>query len=191
MKKCKWAGDMGDEYCKNCNGVTMDIDGNSTSCTECAGYEPGDEDVHDEFMNVPEEELPFEPDESTSTSNVEKSTEKTKKTTNTTNNTSNAKNVKIDVKDKEKSNENTSIKVSEEKKIKETTENTLDGIQVTSLRYTSSATVKKGDNYFKFTAEEEWSTALYNGDIQDVREQLWAKLNAEVDAQIEELNSIN
>ena len=191
MKKCKWAGDMGDEYCKNCNGITMDVDGKSIPCNECAGYEAGDEDVHDEFMNVPEEELPFEPDESTSTSNVEKSTEKTKKTTNTTNNTSNAKNVKIDVKDKEKSNENTSIKVSEEKKIKETTENTLDGIQVTSLRYTSSATVKKGDNYFKFTAEEEWSTSLYSGDIQDVREQLWAKLNCEVDKQIEELNSIN
>ena len=191
MKKCKWAGDMGDEYCKNCNGITMDVDGKSIPCNECAGYEEGTEDAESGFINIPEEELPFEPDESTSTSNVEKSTEKTKKTTNTTNNTSNAKNVKIDVKDKEKSNENTSIKVSEEKKIKETTENTLDGIQVTSLRYTSSATVKKGDNYFKFTAEEEWSTSLYSGDIQDVREQLWAKLNAEVDSQIEELNNMN
>lgn len=191
MKICKWAGDMGDEYCKNCNGITMDVDGKSIPCNECAGYEPGDEDVHDEFMNVPEEELTFEPDESTSTNNVEKSTEKTKKTTNTTNNTSNAKNVKIDVKDKGKSNKTTPIKVSEEKKVKETTENTPNGIQVTSLRYTSSATVKKGDNYFKFTAEEEWSTSLYSGDIQDVREQLWAKLNAEVDGQIEELNNMN
>lgn len=67
---------------------------------------------------------------------------------------------------------------------------TANGIQVTALRYTSSATIKKGDNYFKFTAEEEWTTALYAGDIQDVREQLWAKLNAEVDSQIEELKSM-
>ena len=67
---------------------------------------------------------------------------------------------------------------------------TANGIQVTSLRYTSSATVKKGDNYFKFTAEEEWNTSLYNGDIQDVREQLWATLNAEVDKQIEDLQNM-
>ena len=187
MKICKWAGDMGDEYCKNCNGVTMDIDGNSTSCTECAGYEAGDEDVQDEFMNVPEEELPFEPDEET---NKEKSVEKPNKTEKSTNNTDVAKNVKIDVKDKEKSNENTPIKVSEEKKVKETTDNTPNGIQVTSLRYTSSATVKKGDNYFKFTAEEEWDVSRIE-DVQDAREQLWAKLNGEVDSQIEELNSMN
>ena len=191
MKICKWAGDIGDEYCKNCNGMTMDVDGKSIPCNECAGYEEGTEDAGSEFINIPEEELSFQPDESTSTNNVEKSTEKTKKTTKTTNNTSNAKNVKIDTKDKEKSNETTPIKVSEEKKVKETTDNTPNGIQVTSLRYTSSATVKKGDNYFKFTAEEEWSTSLYSGDIQDVREQLWAKLNAEVDAQIEELNNMN
>ena len=189
MKICKWAGDMGDEYCKNCNGVTMDIDGNSTSCTECAGYEPGDEDVQDEFMNVPEEELPFEPDEETNEQD-EETTEKTNKTTKTTNNTSNAKNVKIGTKDKEKSNETTPIKVSEEKKVKETTNNTPNGIQVTSLRYTSSATVKKGDNYFKFTAEEEWDVSRIE-DVQEAREQLWAKLNAEVDSQIEELNSMN
>ena len=43
MKKCKWAGDVNDEYCKGCDGITMEVDGNSISCTECAGYEEGDE----------------------------------------------------------------------------------------------------------------------------------------------------
>ena len=42
MKKCKWAGDVNDEYCKGCDGITMEVDGNSISCTECAGYEEGD-----------------------------------------------------------------------------------------------------------------------------------------------------
>ena len=59
------------------------------------------------------------------------------------------------------------------------------------MRYTSGATIKKGDNYFKFVAEEEWDVSQTKQNIQDVREQLWAKLNAEVDSQIEELNNMN
>ena len=186
MKKCKWAGDMGDEYCKNCNGVTMDIDGNSTSCAECAGYEPGDEDVHDEFMNVPEEELPFEPDEET---NKEKSVEKTSKSEKSNNNTDATKNIKSASKNKETINkkEDKAVKVKEEKKAVETTND----IKVVSMRYTSGATIKKEDNYFKFIAEEEWDVSQTKQDIEDVREQLWAKLNAEVDSQIEELNNMN
>ena len=31
MMKCKWAGDQNDEYCKNCDGGTMKVDGNSIS----------------------------------------------------------------------------------------------------------------------------------------------------------------
>ena len=42
MKKCKWAGDVNDEYCKGCDGITMEVDENSISCTECAGYEEGE-----------------------------------------------------------------------------------------------------------------------------------------------------
>ena len=65
MKKCKWAGDVNDEYCKGCDGITMGVDGNSISCTECAGYEASGDEVSEEttnnnFMPEPEEELPFE-----------------------------------------------------------------------------------------------------------------------------------
>ena len=193
MKKCKWAGDMGDEYCKNCNGITMEVDGNSTSCIECAGYEPGDEDVQDEFMNVPEEELPFEPDEETNEpdeeTNKEKPVEKTSKSEKSNNNTDVTKNIKSASKNKETINkkEDKAVKVKEEKKAVETTND----IKVVSMRYTSGATVKKGDNYFKFIAEEEWDVSQTKQDIEDVREQLWAKLNAEVDSQIEELNNMN
>lgn len=187
MKKCKWAGDMGDEYCKNCNGVTMDIDGNSTSCTECVGYEAGDEDVQDEFMNVPEEELPFEPDEET---NKEKSVEKTSKSEKSNNNTDATKNIKSASKNKETINkkEDKAVKVKEEKKAVETTND----IKVVSMRYTSGATVKKGDNYFKFIAEEEWDVSqIEDSSIDDTREMLWTTLNSEVDKQIEELNNMN
>lgn len=189
MKKCKWSGDMSDEYCKSCNGITMEVDGNSISCIKCAGYEAGNEDIQNEFMNVPEEELPFEPDEDNSTIK-EKSAEKPNKTESNSNNTDVAKNIKSASKNKETINkkEKKAVKVKEEKKAVETTND----IKVVSMRYTSGATVKKGDNYFKFIAEEEWDVSqVAELDMENVREQLWAKLNGEVDIQIEELNNMN
>ena len=199
MRVCKYAGDPEDEYCKNCNGCTMEVEGKSISCAECAGYEEGDMDVDTETGVVTDEEPMNPPVEETVEENsvaepVQKADTATKKTKTT--NTTPKKEKDEEIKNTQSDDGGkviieTPIKVSEEKHKEEESEYTPAGIQVTSLRYTSSATVKKGDNYFKFTAEEEWSTALYNGNIQDVREQLWAKLNAEVDAQIEELNSMN
>lgn len=189
-KICKYAGDPTDEYCKNCNGITMEVDGNSIPCIECAGYEAVKEetDTNEEVMNPPVEETEDASVEET-TNNVEKSVEEASKTKKSNNNTATNKNVKSTPKNKETINkkEDKAVKVKEEKKAVETTND----IKVVSMRYTSGATVKKGDNYFKFIAEEEWDVSQTEQNIDDVREQLWAKLNAEVDAQIEELNSIN
>lgn len=189
-KICKYAGDPTDEYCKNCDGVTMEVDGNSIPCTECAGYEAGKDeaDTNEEIMNAPAEETEDSSAEKT-TNNEEKSVKETSKTKKSNNNTANSKNVKSVSKNKEIINkkEDKAVKVKEEKKAVETT----NGIKVVSMRYTSGATVKKGDNYFKFIAEEEWDVSQTEQNIDDVREQLWAKLNCEVDKQIEELNSIN
>lgn len=189
-KICKYAGDPTDEYCKNCNGITMEVDGNSIPCIECAGYEAGKEetDTNEEVMNPPVEETEDASVEET-TNNVEKSVEEASKTKKSNNNTATNKNVKSTPKNKETINkkEDKAVKVKEEKKAVETTND----IKVVSMRYTSGATVKKGDNYFKFIAEEEWDVSQTEQNIDDVREQLWAKLNAEVDAQIEELNLIN
>ena len=55
MRVCKYAGDPEDEYCKNCNGCTMKVEGKSISCTECAGYEEGDTDVDTETGVVTDE----------------------------------------------------------------------------------------------------------------------------------------
>lgn len=199
MRVCKYAGDPEDEYCKNCNGCTMEVEGKSISCKECAGYEESDTDVdtetgvvtYEEPMNPPveeavEEEPVVKPVQKANT------TVKKAKTTNTTSKKEKAEESKNTQPDKGgKVTIETSIKVSEEKHKEETAEYTPTGIHITALRYTSGATIKKGDNYFKFVAEEEWDVSLACADIQDIREQLWAKLNAEVDAQIEELNSMN
>lgn len=189
-KICKYAGDPTDEYCKNCDGITMEVDDKKIACTECAGYEAGEDeaDTNEEVMNPPIEETEDVSVEET-TNNVEKSVEEASKTEKSNNNTANNKNVKSTLKNKETINkkEDKAVKVKEEKKAVETTND----IKVVSMRYTSGATVKKGDNYFKFIAEEEWDVSQTEQNIDDVREQLWAKLNCEVDKQIEELNSIN
>ena len=199
MRKCKWSGDKDDVYCSNCNGVTMEVDGKEISCEECNGYEEGSEEVETETkeekvmeeQKEPEKETPKddftedmnEPEQNTPTERTE-TVQKQVKKSNPTNNTSNDK--------KAGETENKKVeKVNEEKKaVEKTTKDENGQVKVVSMRYTSGATIKKGDNYFKFVAEEEWDVSQVNN-VDDVREQLWAKLNGEVDKQIEELQNMN
>lgn len=188
MIKCKWAGDSGDEYCKSCDGCTMEVDGQSISCDQCAGYEAGTEEIKDNepIMTESVEELKNE----TPTNNKQKSTQKSKDPENPNNNTSKQEKSKIEAKDKETNSKNDITKIADEKKSEEKTIITNNGaVKVTSIRYTSGATIKKGDNYFKFIAEEEWDVSQVQN-IEDTREMLWAKLNAQVDSQIEELKNM-
>lgn len=198
MLKCKWAGDVNDEYCKGCDGIQMEMEGNVISCEKCAGYEAGTESVETEkiepdtaptedakndvtegTMNPPEEEVPASP--TTETKKPTQNKKKDEKVSKSTTSTEKAEN---------KAKSKSSTKVSEEKKATEKEVETPNGeIKVVSLRYTSGATIKKRDNYFKFIAEEEWDVSQIDN-VADAREQLWAKLNAEVDAQIEELENI-
>lgn len=193
MKKCKWAGDVNDEYCKGCDGINMMVDDKSVPCTECAGYEEGEEVVEETtnntFMPEPEEELPFKEEKKT-VKDKAKNTQKSTETKKSNNNPKNKEKAENGVKNATTSVKKEVTKVSEEKKSVETTKNVNEEIKVTSLRYTSGATIKKGDNYFKFIAEEEWDVSGIE-DVQEAREKLWAKLNAEVDSQIEELKNMN
>lgn len=190
MWKCKWSGDKDDVYCANCNGVTMEVDGKEISCEECNGYEEGSEEVETEAKEevMEEQKDDFtenmnEPEQDTTIQHTETVQKQTKKS-NPTNTTSN------DKKSKEIGNKKVE-KVDEEKKVVEKTTKDENGqVKVVSMRYTSGATIKKGDNYFKFVAEEEWDVSQVNN-VDDVREQLWAKLNGEVDKQIEELQNMN
>jgi hypothetical protein len=195
MKKCKWAGDQGDEYCKSCDGITMDVDGKSIPCDQCAGYEAGTDDVvSEEIMPEPIEEKTEDKSTETNVENVTKnkqnSHQNSKKTEKTNNNTPNEEKGKNEEKTKETNNKDKAVKIADEKNTQETVSKDDGEIKVTSLRYTSGATIKKGDNYFKFIAEEEWDVSRIE-DVQEAREKLWAKLNAEVDSQIEELNNMN
>ena len=199
MWKCKWSGDKDDVYCANCNGVTMEVDGKEISCEECNGYEEGSEEVETETkeekvmeeQKEPEKETPKddftedmnEPEQDTTAERTETTQKQTKKS-NPTNTTSN------DKKAGESGNKKVE-KVDEEKKaVEKTTKDENGQVKVVSMRYTSGATIKRNDNYFKFVAEEEWDVSQVNN-VDDVREQLWAKLNGEVDKQIEELQNMN
>lgn len=180
MKICKYAFDKEDEYCQSCDGIKMEIDGNVVSCDQCAGYEEGAEDAPtaepENETKVESEEPPFEPDEEP-TAEPEPKPEKRTKKKETTKTKSKAKK-ETDGKDSEKPEKVQSISKKEKK---------TDGVRVTSIKFTSGATVKKGDNYFKFVAEKELDVSEYDGDITDVQEQLWAELNAEIDKQVEDL----
>lgn len=200
MKKCKWAGDVNDEYCRGCDGITMEVEGRFISCEDCVGYEESEEDVISDDVDMTPtaedkkvvedaaENLNKESKNNISTKNVEKTDEKPTKPKKINNNTSAIKETKTEDKNKATINKNEVSKVSEEHNFTENV--STDGIRVTSIRYTSGATVKKGDNYFKFIAEEEWDVSRIE-DVQEAREKLWAKLNAEVDSQIEELQNMN
>ena len=182
MMKCKWAGDQNDEYCKNCDGVTMEVGGNLISCAECAGYEAGTEEI-DSTTDKVEESLQVEEENNDNTENNEKPIDKPSKSDKPNNNTP-------DEEKPLKSKNNKAEKVKEEKKaVEKTTKDENGQVKVVSMRYTSGATIKKNDNYFKFVAEEEWDVSQVNN-VDDVREQLWAKLNGEVDKQIEELQNL-
>lgn len=190
MRKCKWAGDAGDEYCKDCNGIDMIVDGNSISCTECAGYEEGEEVVEETKqeesveeettnppqMNPPKQEEPKK--EEAPKDAPKKSTKNKEKKEKTSKTTSKKENVENDVKIEQES----------------TASEVIDGVNVLSLCYMSGCTVQKGESYFKFNAQEEWKLDINiintTEKIEEVREKLWAKLNAEVDKQVEDvLNS--
>lgn len=181
MKICKYAFDKEDEYCATCDGVQMEIDGNLIPCDQCAGYEDGPEDanVEEETPTVPETEECVEEEATTVVPETTEPALETTKKSKTTNNTKKKNISEISEKTNEKTNE--VIKTVKDEKIN------VEGVKVSSIRFTSGATVKKGDNYFKFVAEKELDLSAYNGNVEDVEEQLWADLNAQIDKQIEDL----
>lgn len=172
--KCKWAGDKADEFCKECNGCTMLVNGESVSCTECGGYEAGEEVVEEASKEVIKQEV-GEPDENPKKQAV------TNKNENEVNNTKKEK-TSTTAKKSTKKQEAKVIETSKEQKEEKVT--TDDGIKVMSIRYTSGATVKKGDDYYRFVAEEEWQCVNLDDSI---RKKLWDKLNTEVDNQVNDI----
>lgn len=178
MKICKYAFDKEDEYCATCDGVQMEVDGNLIPCDQCAGYEEGTEDANVEEATpiVPDAEECVEDEAPTvalENAKTDLETTKKSKTTNTMKKKTTGEN----------SNEKTKevVETIKDKKVN------VEGAKVTSIRFTSGATVKKGDNYFKFVAEKELDLSSYYGKVEDVEEQLWADLNAQIDKQVEDL----
>lgn len=188
MKICKYAFDKEDEYCATCDGVQMEIDGNLIPCDQCAGYEDGPEDanVEEETPMVADTQEDVEQEAPTvalESAKTDLETAKKSKTTNNTKKKTTSENSNV----KTNENENSNVKTNEVIKTVKDKKVNVDGVKVTSIRFTSGATVKKGDNYFKFVAEKELDLSAYDGNVEDVEEQLWADLNAQIDKQVEDL----
>lgn len=178
--KCKWAGDKADEFCKECNGCTMLVNGEPVSCTECGGYEAGEEVVEEASKEAIKQEEPIKEEVGTPDENPKKQSV-TNKNENEVNNNKKEK-TSTTAKKSTKKQEAKVIEASKEQKEEKVT--TDDGIKVMSIRYTSGATVKKGDNYYKIVAEEEWQCVNLDDSI---RKKLWDKLNTEVDNQVNDI----
>lgn len=173
MKICKYAFDKEDEYCATCDGVQMEVDGNLIPCDQCAGYEEGTE----EAINKEEAVETVTDEECIEGENTVEEPEHVE--------------IEEEPKKEKPSKKQTTNKTSKKKKevvetIKDKKVN-VEGANVTSIRFTSGATVNKGDNYFKFVAEKELDLSSYDGKIEDVEEQLWADLNSQIDKQVEDL----
>lgn len=184
MKKCKWAGDVNDEYCKECDGCTLMFEGQEKTATDCAGYEAGEEETADEvvqeeeyveeqkteqpIMNPPEEEKNEEPKKKT----VKK--EDKKKPSNS-----------VEKQDKKEEVKNTTT---EDKKSVKNDGNKVKST-VKSIRVMSGVTKEVNGTYYKFTYEQEndLATGLTEEEVAEEKEKLWAIANAEVDKQLEDV----
>lgn len=169
MCKCKYAGDPEDEYCKSCDGISMIVDGKESSCTECAGYEAG-ENVSEEEFSMPE---PQEPDPIKEKPKKEDNKKKENKVSK-----------KADV------NVNLNNEAVVPKAIPKEIDQALPIItNVTMLRYMSGATICHNDTYYKFECCEERKLpeGLSEEQVQEEREKLWSHLNGQIDSQIAEV----
>ena len=192
ITKCQYAGDPNDEYCKFCNGVTMLVDGNELSCTECTAYSPITEEENDKVTEQShiDESKTDKKEDTSKTAQIAQNDVKDVETVNSTSKvTEDATSEATDAP------EHDNAKVSYDKIEKE--EKLLpDGVTVQSLHYMSGCTLVKTEpngkeSYYKFSAEEEWAvdeeTGANTEKMDSIREALWDKLNFEIDSQIEEL----
>lgn len=196
-KKCQYAGDPNDEYCKSCNGLTMLVNGVEYPCTECTAYTPVGECEDDKFVKMAdgiEEEAPVEESSDASETAPEAETEAVKEET-TDSTADNKESTTVETTDESKQSD-VKVVASEQEK-----EETLlpDGVTVKSLRYMSGVTLIKTEKtgketYYKFSAEEEWALSDEVGAnteaVNNAREALWDKLNLEIDSQIEALYGV-
>lgn len=190
MKKfiCKYAGDMEDEYCGVCDGITAAMaDGETIPATQCPGFEPGDKEV----ANEPEESVDAEPvKEETTVENTEVKAddvpfetnekaepvveEKPKKTTAKQKQT---KAVKEEVKDEP---------------MKTTKQSCIDLGEVVEIRVDSGVSFEaSAGNWYKLNYGE---TRRVSNDtnLDAVRKDMWDRANSEVDKGVADiLESIN
>lgn len=192
ITKCQYAGDPNDEYCKFCNGVTMLVDGNELSCTECTAYSPVTE-TEEKVAEQPTINNETENEKVEDTSKTSQIAQNDSQDVETINSTSEV--TEAATSEATDAPEHTNAKVSYDKIEKE--EKLLpDGVTVQSLHYMSGCTLVKTEpngkeSYYKFSAEEEWAvdeeTGANTDKMDSIREALWDKLNFEIDSQIEEV----
>lgn len=191
---CKYAGLTDDEECEFCNGISYELDGQEIPAYKCPGYEAGDDvaedDVEEATEPEPQEAEPEpEPDKPKPKKEVAKKVVK-QATENEKEEKATAPKKVAKKPQKPTINNSEGVKKDESDDDYEITTEDLSklGVNVKTLCYKSSATIQKGDNYYKFSAQEEWDVSdAKDKDLALISEMLWTRLNSEVDKQVKEI----
>lgn len=156
--KCKWAGDPEDNYCKDCNGCEIMVDGVSHLATSCKGYETDEKQIEQVQEPVVE-----------NMNNVDTST--------TNENTSNSNE---NVKDEQ-------IPIKEEKLLKNENIQPR-GYTTELRFMSGGSVERNGVWYkFECSESRVLEPNLTEEQVADEREKLWATVNNEIDKQIEDI----
>jgi len=166
--KCNFSGDPDDEYCGNCNGITMKIEegGPDISCKECGGYAPSEEIEQEPEVLVPEVELP-----------INKPTAKPVVA---------AKPVVETIKPAVVTPAVTVEKVVEQDNTPVAGTNYIPSSKTTEIRADSGASVEVKGKWYKFMYGET-RTISADANVAIERELLWEDVNSEIDSQIEQV----
>lgn len=60
IARCKYAGDPNDEYCKDCNGFEIEVDGRVLEATDCGGYEAESAERITQLTQEQVDDVPFD-----------------------------------------------------------------------------------------------------------------------------------
>lgn len=197
---CKYAYDESDPYCKDCNGMQIDVDGALVPATECGGYSPIEEtvnDVVDEVVNdetvvsTPISDPPVNEDPKANTTKPAKGNDAPKPDL-TAKTTFNEKMPEKQPKPKKIIPAKEILEKDDVQEVVLTPPQNIDTQSKTvEINCESGLTIEIKDRYgnsrwYKVGYSEKQLISIYD-DVEEARRLLWQTVNREVDNQIDDI----
>ena len=184
MKKCKYAFDANDEYCKVCNGEALvNADGSTSEVTACPGYEAGSEDIaensEEDINRVTGGDEPVEEEPAVE----EKKPVEPPKQKPVPVKTPKAKEEAVSVSNKKPEK---AVEPTDPTPTSNNVPNTSDGVKI---RVESGISIEiKSGTWYKFGCSQEETVPVGTEDAR--RKELWDLVNSQIDAQVAEVTEM-